>query len=135
AVACAQSGSWGGQATEGLVAPGLADVQRRLQERTAPEGAALRLERYVNGSGAWLFGRSDPGLAPSDGENVAYVLAGLPEEERAAAMFLVLDRIWTGLSAASRPTLVVVDEAWWLMRHRDTASFLFRLVTTGRKRR
>ena len=133
--AFAKAGYSDGKPTDGLVAPGLADVQRRLQERTATEGAALRLERYVNGSGAWLFRRSDPGLAPSDGENVAYVLAGLPEEERAAAMFLVLDRIWTGLSAANRPTLVVVDEAWWLMRHRDTAGFLFRLVKTARKRR
>src|SRR5439155_3977898 len=83
--AFAKAGYSDGKPTDGLVAPGLADVQRRLQERTATEGAALRLERYVSGSGAWLFGRSDPGPAPSDGENVAYVLAGLPEEERAAA--------------------------------------------------
>ncbi len=62
------------------------------------------------------------------------MLAGLPEEERAAAMFLVLDRIWAGLSGSSQPTLVVVDEAWWLMRHADTAAFLFRLVKTARKR-
>src|SRR6059036_1196030 len=68
-------------------------------------------------------------------DSVVYVLAGLPEEERAAAMFLVLDRIWTSLADSVRPTLVVVDEAWWLMRHPDTAAFLFRLVKTARKRR
>jgi len=49
-------------------------------------------------------------------------------------MFIVLERIWTSLQQSSRPTLVVVDEAWWLMRHADTASFLFRLVKTARKR-
>jgi type IV secretory pathway VirB4 component len=64
-----------------------------------------------------------------------YVLAGLPEEARAAAMFLVLDRIWTSLADSTRKTLVVVDEAWWLMRYPDTAAFLFRLVKTARKRR
>jgi type IV secretory pathway VirB4 component len=50
-------------------------------------------------------------------------------------MFLVLHRIWAGLADSVRPTLVVVDEAWWLMRHPDTAAFLFRLVKTARKRR
>jgi type IV secretory pathway VirB4 component len=63
------------------------------------------------------------------------VLAGLPEGERAAAMFLVLDAIWSILADSSRPTFVVVDEAWWLMRHADTAAYLFRLVKTARKRR
>jgi type IV secretory pathway VirB4 component len=50
-------------------------------------------------------------------------------------MFLVLDAIWSSLADSSRPTLVVVDEAWWLMRHADTAAYLFRLVKTARKRR
>jgi type IV secretory pathway VirB4 component len=50
-------------------------------------------------------------------------------------MFLVLDRVWSRLADSSIPTLVVVYEAWWLMRHRETAAFLFRLVKTSRKRR
>ena len=50
-------------------------------------------------------------------------------------MFLVLDAIWSMLAASDEKTLVVVDEAWWLMRHRDTAAYLFRLVKTARKRR
>jgi len=49
-------------------------------------------------------------------------------------MFLVLDRVWSALANSDRKTLVVVDEAWWLMRHPDTASFLFRLAKTARKR-
>jgi type IV secretory pathway VirB4 component len=63
------------------------------------------------------------------------VLAGLPEEERAPAMFLVLDRIWSQLAHAEARTLVLVDEAWWLMQYPDTARFLFRLAKTARKRR
>ena len=98
------------------------------------EAVTTRLERYVNGSGSWLFqgGNGAPILRKGSS---AYVLAGLPEEERAAAMFLVLDRIWRDLADATTPTLVVVDEAWWLMRHPDTAAFLFRMVKTARKRR
>jgi type IV secretory pathway VirB4 component len=65
---------------------------------------------------------------------MAYVLSGVPEEDRAPAMFLVLDRIWSDLASKSRPTLVLVDEAWWLMQYPDTARFIHRLVKTARKR-
>jgi type IV secretory pathway VirB4 component len=65
---------------------------------------------------------------------IAYVLSGVPEEDRAPAMFLVLDRIWSELASSSRPSLVLVDEAWWLMQYPDTARFIHRLVKTARKR-
>jgi hypothetical protein len=131
--AFARAGFADGTPTTGLVPPGLADIQARLNGKRM-DGLTPRLERYVTGSGAWLFPRRDDALATNAG-STAYVLTGLPEEERAAAMFLVLDRVWSSLSGSSTPTLVVVDEAWWLMRHTDTARFLFRMVKTARKRR
>jgi type IV secretory pathway VirB4 component len=132
--AYAKAGYADGKPTEGLVPPRLAHVQERIRAQQGMDGVSLRLERYVSGAGSWLFQPND-GVAAPEPESVAYVLAGLPEEERAAAMFLVLHRIWAGLADSVRPTLVVVDEAWWLMRHPDTAAFLFRLVKTARKRR
>jgi hypothetical protein len=123
--------------------PTLADVQgaltRRLdrwsrQVRGEVEDLAMRLERYVSGSGSWLFTSS--GAPTSRDEPLrAYILSGLPEEDRAPAMFLVLDQIWSGLAANTEPTLIVVDEAWWLMQYPDTARFLQRLAKTARKRR
>jgi type IV secretory pathway VirB4 component len=135
AFAYARAGFADGKPTNGLVPPQLAHVQLRLRGRQGTESIALRLERYVAGSGAWLFRPSDRGSLTTNSESAAFVLAGLPEEMRAAAMFLVLDQIWRGLADSVRPTLVVIDEAWWLMRHADTAAFLFRLVKTARKRR
>lgn len=121
-----------GQPVEGLVPPRLAEVQQRLRARPGMDGLALRLERFVTGAGAWLFGPA--ARTPASAASAVYVLAGLPEELRAATMFVVLDQIWSGLARSTTPTLVVVDEAWWLMRHPDTAAFLFRLVKTSRKR-
>ena len=132
--AFASAGFADGKAATGLVAPRLPDVQSRLKQLQGLETVTLRLERYVSGAGAWLFRRGDD-VVPADPGSVAFVLAGLPEEQRAAAMFCVLDRIWSSLGQSTVPTLVVVDEAWWLMRHADTAAFLFRLVKTARKRR
>jgi hypothetical protein len=134
--AYASAGFADGRAAGGLRAPNLADVRARLVGSPALEDLALRLSPYVSGASAWLFSKDgQPSPGATSGSGVVYVLAGLPEEERAAAMFLVLDAIWSSLADSSRPTLVVVDEAWWLMRHADTAAYLFRLVKTARKRR
>jgi hypothetical protein len=116
----------------------LSALTRRLerwtdQVRAEVEQLTLRLDRYVSGSGAWLFTTS--GVQARTPSVAAYVLAGLPEEDRAPAMFLVLDRIWSALSANTAPALIVVDEAWWLMQYPDTARFLQRLAKTARKRR
>jgi type IV secretory pathway VirB4 component len=132
ALVYARAGFADGVTSKGLTAPRLIDVQARLRVTAGMDDVAFRLERFITGAGRWLLSGH---LSPSVGDSAAYVLAGLPDEERVAAMFLVLDRIWTGLASAGRQTLVVVDEAWWLMRHPDTASFLFRLAKTARKRR
>jgi hypothetical protein len=123
-----------GKPIEGLVPPQLAEVQDRLRAMTGMDTMAARLDRYVSGAGAWLVRRGEASALRAGGSAV-YTLAGLPEEDRPIAMFLVLDRIWRSLADTTQPTLVVVDEAWWLMRHPDTAAFLFRLVKTARKRR
>lgn len=134
AQAYAHAGFVDGGPIAGLIPPRLAAVQAHLASRPDLERVAQLLARYVSGPNAWLFEPAEDGLPPR-GASAVYVLAGLPEEARAAAMFIVLDRIWTSLADSACPTHVVVDEAWWLMRHPDTASFLFRLVKTARKRR
>src|SRR6266566_4642220 len=132
ALVYARAGFADGLTHQGLTKPRLVDVQSRLRATTGLEDVAHKLERFITGAGRWLLSAQE---SPSARDSAVYVLAGLPDEERVAAMFLVLDRIWSGLASSERQTLVVVDEAWWLMRHPDTASFLFRLAKTARKRR
>ena len=124
-----------------LIPPRLGDVQARLRQRAEAaagplgeelDALAIRLERYITGAGSWLFVPGDP---VQDAPLVAYLLDGLPEEDRAPAMFIVLDHVWRGLGNTAERKLVVLDEAWWLMQYPDTARFLFRLAKTARKRR
>ncbi|HYK98355.1 MAG TPA: hypothetical protein VEU77_08160, partial [Candidatus Acidoferrales bacterium] len=114
--------------------PALADVVMHLDAHAETRALAARLARYTTGSSAWLFRRDAPRIS-AEGESVVFSLAGLPEEERTAAMFLVLDAVWSRIADAARPTLIVVDEAWWLMRSPETARYLVRIVKTARKRR
>jgi hypothetical protein len=66
---------------------------------------------------------------------VVFSLRDLPDELKAVGTLLVLDEIWRQVSDASdrRPRLVVVDEAWLLMRQSAGADFLFRMAKASRK--
>ena len=126
----------------GLKPPTLFELHELLQRRSKEASDALgdelaqlvlKLNRYAKGAGSWLF-KPVPARATPEGLR-AYVLSGLPEEDRAPAMFIVLDHLWAALADNSEPALVLVDEAWWLMQYPDTARFLFRLAKTARKRK
>jgi type IV secretory pathway VirB4 component len=74
------------------------------------------------------------------GRLVVWSVRHLPDELRAAGMLLALDAIWRGVDAppaAGRRRvrrLVVVDEAWTLLREDEGARFLYRLAKAARKR-
>ncbi len=115
----------------------VAALTRRLDRwqattRSEVEELAVRLDRYVNGSCRWLFERTDE-MANPDGA-VAYVLSEMPEEDRAPAMFLVLDRLQAVIAENRSPLLIPIDEAWRLMRYPQTAGFVQELAKTLRKR-
>ncbi|MEV3854980.1 ATP-binding protein [Streptomyces sp. NPDC050095] len=95
---------------------------------------ARRLEPYVSGSHATLF--NGPTTTPPTGHLVVFALRGLPEEVRAPGMLLALDAIWRQTTSRARTGrhLVVVDEAWTLMRDGAGARFLFRMAKAARKR-
>ncbi|MFJ9174917.1 VirB4 family type IV secretion system protein [Streptomyces sp. NPDC102360] len=115
--------------------PQLADLAAVLAADTDPAALDLarRLEPYVTGSHAGLF--NGPTTTPPTGHLVVFALRGLPEEVRAPAMVLALDTIWRHTASRARTGrhLVVVDEAWTLMRDGAGARFLFRMAKAARK--
>lgn len=127
-------------ATHRRPAPLLADLVHALcQESETGRGLAERLSPYAAGSHSSLFDR--PTSARPDSHLVCLSLRGLPERMRAAALMLTLDAIWRSLEGPLRRRIVLVDEAWDLMREvpgerREApgARFLFRLAKAARKR-
>ncbi|WP_235487958.1 DUF87 domain-containing protein, partial [Frankia sp. AvcI1] len=111
-------------------APLLTDLAATLASSTDPAAAALAagLHPFTQGAFSGLF--DGPTSAPGDGHLVVYSLRDLPDELKAIGTLLVLDAIWRRVSnpADRRPRLVVVDEAWLLMRQPAGADFLFRMA-------
>jgi hypothetical protein len=127
--------------TYGLEPPTATDLVKTLeyQMQQGPDSDLARaVDRQVrallDGPSGWLLQGTKSLPLPPSGLTVVS-LAGLPDETRSAAMFLVLDRLWQHLRQREprRKTLLVIDEAWWLVRQPDTAKFVFRLAKTARK--
>ncbi|GAA1836657.1 hypothetical protein GCM10009735_85080 [Actinomadura chokoriensis] len=119
-------------------APLLADLADAL-DRAGTDGSAeaadlsARLAPYVTGSYRGLF--AGPTTTRPGGHLVVFSLRDLPEETRPVGMLLALDAIWRQVAdpADRRRRLVVVDEAWMLMREDEGARFLYRLAKSARK--
>jgi type IV secretory pathway VirB4 component len=121
-------------------APLLGDLVRALQDESETgKRLAERLSPYATGSHSSLFDRSTS--VQPDSHLVCFSLRGLPERMRAPALMLTLDAIWRSLEGPLRRRVVLVDEAWDLMRETPSATreapgarFLFRLAKKARKR-
>ncbi|MER6062383.1 ATP-binding protein [Streptomyces sp. NPDC001792] len=116
--------------------PILADLATVLAEdgSEAASDLADRLTPFTTGSHARLF--NGHSTASTTGHLVVFALRQLPEEVKAPAMLLALDAIWRQVTHRTPPGrhLVVVDEAWLLMRDGAGAGFLFRMAKAARKR-
>ncbi|WP_394328325.1 VirB4 family type IV secretion system protein, partial [Couchioplanes caeruleus] len=118
-------------------APLLADVAEALKDAgDAGRTLAARLHPYVAGSFKGLF--DGPTTTNPDGHLVVYAIKDLPEELKPVGTLLILDAIWKTVSTANRNggtarRLVLVDEAWLMLRQGLGAQFLFRLSKSARK--
>ncbi len=128
-------------------APLLRDLTATLSSAAETDPAAgmlaARLAPWTHGSFKSLF--DGPTTFVPRGHLVVWSTRQLPDELRAAGMLLALDAIWrdidtptttrTGAERVGPRRLVVVDEAWTLLRDGDGARFLYRLAKAARKRR
>ncbi|WP_045875835.1 DUF87 domain-containing protein [Pseudofrankia sp. DC12] len=116
-------------------APLLSDLATTLAGTQNPVAVALaaRLHPYTAGAFSGLF--DGPTSGSGDGYLVVYSLRDLADEVKPIGTLLVLDAVWRRVSnpADRRPRMVVVDEAWLLMRQPAGAAFLFRMAKAARK--
>jgi len=92
---------------------------------------ASRIERFVKGSFVGIFNQQ----TNIDIQNpfTVFSVKDMQEALRPIAMFMVLDFIWTRVQRKLKRRLLVVDEAWHMMRYEDSAQFLWSVVKRARK--
>jgi type IV secretory pathway VirB4 component len=92
---------------------------------------AQRLRQYTTGTFAGIF--SQQSNINIDNPLVVFNVRDLEDELRPVAMYIVLNYIWNKTKVDQKRRLLVVDEAWQLMRYEDSANFLFSLAKRARK--
>ncbi|GGL42592.1 VirB4 family type IV secretion system protein [Planomonospora parontospora] len=114
-------------------APLLADLVAQLAASASGAELATQLAPYVTGSYRELF--DGPTTTAPSGHLIVFSLRDLPEEIKSVGTLLALDAIWRRVANPRdrRKRLVVVDEAWLLMREAEGARFLFRMAKAARK--
>ena len=92
---------------------------------------AQRLRKYATGTFAGIF--SQQSNIDINNQMVVFNIRDLEEELRPVAMYIVLNHIWNIVRAKQKRRLLIVDEAWQLMKYDDSANFLFSLAKRARK--
>jgi conjugal transfer ATP-binding protein TraC len=112
--------------------PAIADLYDTLLHMggTGPQ-LAQRLRKYTTGTFAGIF--SQQSNIDIDNPMVVFNLRDLEDELRPVAMYIVLNYIWNKTKSDQKRRLLLIDEAWQLMKYEDSANFMFSLAKRARK--
>jgi conjugal transfer ATP-binding protein TraC len=111
--------------------PIMKDLQDILEGMEGGADLATRLQKYTEGTFASLF--NNPSNVEMDNQLVCFSVRDLEDELRPMSIYTVVNYIWNVVRSEVRKRILVIDEAWWLMQHEDSAKFIFALVKRCRK--
>ncbi len=118
--------------THNSVPPTISDLYDTLLHMggTGPQ-LAQRLRKYTTGTFAGIF--SQQSNIDINNTMVVFNIRDLEDELRPVAMYIVLSHIWNITRTDQKKRMLIVDEAWQLMKYDDSANFLFSLAKRARK--
>jgi len=111
--------------------PLLSDLETVLSGMEGGESLAQRLYKYTRGT--WAGFINQPTNVDIEKKFVVFSVRDMEDELKPAAMYIVMHHIWSAIRKKLKKRLLVIDEAWWMMKSEDTASFVFSLAKRGRK--
>lgn len=119
--------------TQAKEPPIMEDLYNVLLGMPEPEatGLALRIERFVKGSLSGLFNQQSNFAI--ENPLTVFSIRNLEDELRAIAMHIILDFVWTRVKKSLKRRVLIVDEAWYLMKYEDSASFIYGIAKRARK--
>jgi conjugal transfer ATP-binding protein TraC len=111
--------------------PLLSDFETVLTGMEGAESLLQRLVKYTQGTWSGFLNR--PTNVDINKKFVVFSVRDMEDELKPVAMYIVTHFIWNAVRQELRKRLLVIDEAWWMMKEDDTASFLYGMAKRGRK--
>lgn len=114
-----------------ITPPLMTDLETILENMEGAESLSIRLKKYTEGIySGFLNQYSNTTL---DNQLVVFSIRDMEEQLRPVAMYIVLNYIWGEVRKKTKKRILIVDEAWWMMQHEDSAAFLFAIAKRCRK--
>ncbi|KKQ35643.1 MAG: Type IV secretory pathway VirB4 component-like protein [Candidatus Nomurabacteria bacterium GW2011_GWB1_37_5] len=111
--------------------PLLSDFESVLAGMEGADSILVKLSKYTRGT--WSTFINQPSNVDINKKMVVFSVRDMEDELKPVAMYIVTHFIWNAVRRNLKKRLLVVDEAWWMMKSEDTASFLFSIAKRGRK--
>lgn len=115
----------------GIEAPLLSDFENVLSGMEGSASLVQRLSKYTKGT--WSGFLNQPTNVDITKQFVVFSVRDMEDELKPVAMYIVTHFIWNAVRRDIKKRLLIIDEAWWMMKSEDTASFLYSLAKRGRK--
>jgi type IV secretory pathway VirB4 component len=114
-----------------LEPPLLSDFEMVLAGMEGSASLISRLQKYTSGTWGGFMNQSTN--VDINQKFVVFSIRDMEDELKTIAMYIITNHIWSAIRRRLQKRLLVIDEAWWMMKSEDTASFLFSLAKRGRK--
>ena len=111
--------------------PLMQDFQEVLEGMEGSDSVVARIKKFTEGTFSGLL--NDPTNVDIGNQLVIFSVRDLEDELRPMAVYTIVNYIWNVVRSSLKRRILVVDEAWWLMQHEDSAKFIFALVKRCRK--
>lgn len=111
--------------------PLLENLEEIFRNIEGGRSLADRLYRFTKGSYAGFLNQASN--IETKNRLTVFSIRDLEDELRPIAMFIILNFVWNLIRSNLKKRLMIIDEAWWMMKYPDSASFLFGLVKRARK--
>jgi len=111
--------------------PVMSDFEQVLEGMEGGADLALRLKKYTEGTFAGLLNNFTN--VEMNNQLVCFSVRDLEDELRPLAIYTIINYIWNIVRSETKKRILVIDEAWWMMQHEDSAKFVFALVKRCRK--
>ncbi|MEK7502846.1 MAG: ATP-binding protein [Patescibacteria group bacterium] len=114
-----------------ITAPILSDLELIISNTEGGESLAQRLKKFTEGT--WAGFINQPTNVDINNKFAVFSVRDMEDELRPVAMYLIVNYIWSAIRFKMKKRLLVVDEAWWIMKNEQGASFLSGIAKRARK--
>ena len=111
--------------------PLMSDLEQVLETMEGAEALVRRIRKFTKGTYADFF--NQPSNVNVQNNLIVFGVRDMEEGLRPMAMYIITRYIWNQIRSELKKRIFIIDEAWWLMKSEDGASFLFGITKRARK--